>query len=94
MEKGGLQCLTHLDLSKCTSVQGTLGFLFETLLPELQHINQVKTRLEAGDLRALCLACNGEKKTLPNLASLYLSLPYDIKAQSVSKYLFALPWPD
>ena len=93
VEKGGLQCLTHLNLSECTSLKGTLRFLFETLLPEIQHINLVKTRLGADDLRALCLACNGEKKTLPKLTSLCLSLPYAMGAQTVSDNLFALPWP-
>ena len=63
------------------------------MLPELQQLNLVNTRLRAGDLRALCLACNGKKRTLPNLTSLCLSLPYDLEPQSVSNNFFALPWP-
>ena len=92
VKKGGLQCLTHLNLSECINMGGTLHFLFETLLPELQQLNLVNTRLRAGDLRALCLACNSKKRTLPNLTSLCLSLPYDLETQSVSDNLFALPW--
>ena len=93
VKKGGLHCLTYLNLSECISMGGTLHFLFETLLPELQQLNLVNTRLRAGDLRALCLACNGKRRTLPNLTSPCLSLPYDLETQSVSDNLFALPWP-
>ena len=91
MEKGGLQCLTHLNLSECFDLKGKLDSL--PMLPQLQHLNLIKTKLEAGDLRALCLACNGRKKTLPKLTSLCLSLPADMRTSTASNNLFELPWP-
>ena len=92
LKKGGLQCLTHLKLGECIGIERNIHRLFQSLLPKLKQFNLFETELRAGDLRALCLACNGEKKTLPKLTSLCLSLPH-IRANALSKNLFALPWP-
>ena len=44
------------------------------------------------DLKSLCLACNGHEKTLPNLISLYLSMPNAMMKETIGSKLFALPW--
>ena len=95
-KKDFLKCLTPLNISECVGIEGNLDCLFQSLLlqvPQLTHLNLLVTDLTAGNLRALCLACNGEKKTLPNVTSLCLSLPLDMRTNAVSNNLFALPWP-
>ena len=93
IEKGNLQCLTHLSISGCVGEEGNLNCIFQSLLPNLKHFNLLKTKLTAGDLRDLCLACNGENRTPPNLTSLCLSLPYGVNRLMVSMNLFAFSWP-
>ena len=44
------------------------------------------------DLETLCLACNSPVKTLPNLTSLFLSIPNEMTGKRLSSNLFALPW--
>ena len=87
-----LQCLTHLSVTDCKGSERNFSLLFESSLPNLQQLNLLKTTLGRRDFKALCLACNGENKTLPRLTSLSLSLPDDMRAQTVEENLFLLPW--
>ena len=66
--------------------------LFQSLLPELQQLNLLNTSLNEVDLKALCLACNDDTKTLPKLKSLSLTLPNQRNANTLREHLFALPW--
>ena len=93
VKKDLLKWVTHLSLSECVGIRGNFYIFFQSLLPQLKHLNLLKTNLDECDLKALCLACNGNKKTLPNLTSLCLSVPFDLGTQSVSDNLATLPWP-
>ena len=87
-----LQSLSHLSIIDCRGVKGNLGFLFVYVKPSLEHLSLLWTNLSEADLRTLSFACNGENKTLPNLTSLSLTIPNDIRTQSVTENLFALPF--
>ena len=81
-----------MSLIGCRSAKDISFFLFNSHLPELEQLNLLSTSLEENDFKTLCLACNGEKKTIPRLKSLFLTLPNQSRSQTITEHLFALPW--
>ena len=92
VREGYLTGLTCLSLIGCRSAKDISFFLFNSHLPELEQLNLLNTSLEEIDFKALCLACNGEKKTMPRLKSLFLTFPNQSRSQTITEHLFALPW--
>ena len=91
--KGGcLKGLAYLSLIGCRSAKDISFFLFKSHLPELEQLNLLNTSLEENDFKTLSLACNGEKKTIPRLKCLFLTLPNQSRSQTITEHLFALPW--
>ena len=80
----------HLSLVNCTRVKSRVTILFQSIWPQLRHLNLLKSELSEADLEVLSLACNGPGKTLPNLTSLFLSIPNGITDLNAS--LFGLQW--
>ena len=92
VHNGNLRCLTHLSVIGCHGIKEKICFMFESGLSKLKYLSLLKTNLGESDLKSLCLACNGKKKTLPNLTSLSLSLPDHISSKTVTENLFLCPW--
>ena len=89
---GFLKTLTSLSFVSCRSAKDISFLLSQCHLPQLKQLNLLKTILSAADLKSLCLACNGEKKTLPKLKSIFLTLPNQSRSTTIADNLFALPW--
>ena len=87
-----LKKLSCLSLVGCRSTRYISFLLCQSHLPELKQLNLLYTNLTEVDLEILCLACNGETKTMPELKSLSLTLNDALTANTVKEHLFALPW--
>ena len=84
--RGHFPLLYHLSLVNCTRAKSRIAILFESVWPQLRHLNLLNSELLETDLEALCSAANSPMKTLPNLISLFLSIP-----DKVIGNLFSLP---
>ena len=89
-QSGQTPMLHHLSLVNCTRVKSRIAILFQSIWPQLRHLNLLKSELSETDLEALNLACNGPGKTLPNLTSLFLSIPNGIT--DLHARLFGVQW--
>ena len=92
MEDGLLSGLHYLSLIYCRSNHLILGFLFEHTWPQLRYLNLQGIKFRATDFKTLCFACNGNEKKLPNLTSLCFSIAADMRMETVTENVFALPW--
>ena len=90
--RGHFPLLSKLSLVNCTRVKSGVTILFQSIWPQLKHLNLMKSDLSETDLKVLCLASNSLVKTLPNLTSLFLSVPNEMTGETLSSNLFALPW--
>ena len=88
---GNLLNLSRLSIFFCDKVEGKLPLLFNSVWPQLTHLNLLRTRLSAADMGVLCLACNGPEKLLPNLTSLRITVGGEEKEKCWTK-LFGLQW--
>ena len=66
--------------------------MFKTKWPNLKYLDLWGTSVLETDVEFLCLACNGSKKTLPNLVSLGLTIPGFKWADHYWNKLVKLPW--
>ena len=82
--------LHHLSLVNCTRLKSRVAILFQSIWPQLRHLNLLKSELSGTDLEALSLACNGPGKPLPNLTSLFLSIPK--RMTDLNARLFRRQW--
>ena len=90
--RGHFPLLCHLSLQFFWKTKLRLQSLFQLTWPNLKHLNLLYSDLSETDLEALCLAANSPVKTLPNLTSLFLSIPKEMTGETLSSNLFALPW--
>ena len=90
--RGHFPLLCHLSLAFSRETKLRLQPLFQLTWPRLMYLNLLNSDLTEIDFKALCLACNSLVKTLPNLTSLFLSIPKEMTGETLSSNLFALPW--
>ena len=85
------QSMSHLSFNDCGKhIEGKVSVMFESVWPNLKFLSLLDTPLSEKDLEFLCLACNGPKKTLPNLTSICFSIPSFSDAYETK--LFLLKW--
>ena len=89
-QSGQTPMLHHLSLVNCTRLKSRVAILFQSIWPQLRHLNLLKSELSGTDLEALSLACNGPGKTLPNLTTLFLSIPK--RMTDLNARLFRRQW--
>ena len=87
-----LPCLSHLSIVGFGEAKSNLTLFFQCSLSQLQHLSLLYTELSETDLEDLYFACNGPEKTLPNLSSLFLSVPPNVTKETFSSKLFGLHW--
>ena len=86
-----LSNLSHLSIFLCNNMEGKLSDLFKSAWPHLKHLDLTGTNIAVTDVEFLSLACNGARKTLPNLTSLCLTIYEGIKTWFCTNF-FVLPW--
>ena len=93
-KNGYLHSLSHLSINNYAESKVPLKQLFLSSWPQLRHLSLLNTKLTEADLEALCLACNGPEKTMPNLSSLFLSISDQITTEALRSKFFGLDWPN
>ena len=84
--------LSHLSIVNCRHFQRKISNMFQSKWLKLQQLSLLDTRVSETDLTFLCLACNGAKKTLPNLTSLCLTFHSKKSTGAKTTMLFARLW--